>query len=73
MEEKGVVPMPIPVSIYGYPGLKWSSLGKEMADAGVAFLLKVSSGTIKMALGSWTDHETPNVSEERIPSPPEQL
>jgi len=33
-----------------------------MADADVAFLVMVSSGTEQMAL----------VSEERIPSPPEQ-
>ena len=37
MEGKSVVPMSVPVSIYGYLGLLQSSLGKDMADADVAF------------------------------------
>ena len=37
MEGKTVVPMSVPVSIYGYLGLLRSSLGKDVADADVAF------------------------------------
>jgi hypothetical protein len=33
----GVVPMSVPVSVYGYLDLLQSSLGKDMADADVAF------------------------------------
>jgi hypothetical protein len=45
LTRKSVMPLSVPVSFYGYHGLLWSSLGKEMARADIAtsFLLMVSN------------------------------
>ncbi len=64
MEGKSVMPVSNPVSVMGTSAYCSLAQGKEVADADVAFLVMVSSGTKQMALGSWTDHDTSCVSEK---------
>jgi len=51
MEGKSVVPMSVPVSIYGYLGLLRSSIGKEMARADIATSSLWMVSTEQMAWG----------------------
>ena len=55
MEGKSVVPMSVPVSVYGYLGLLRSSLGKDMADTDITSSSGIQDGTKQMALGARTD------------------
>ena len=51
MEGKSVVPMSIPVSVYGYlSAILRSSLGKDMADAVVTTSFGIQDGTKQMVL-----------------------
>ena len=49
MEQKSVMPMSIPESVYGCLGLLQSSLGKEMARADIASCLSGWYPTEQMA------------------------
>ncbi len=67
MEGKSVVPMSIPVSVYRYLGLLWSSLGKDTWQALMSpFSSSVQDGTKQMALGLQTDRDTLCMSEREF-------